>query len=326
METESPNNSKRIQELLKKNLCSANSILDQPVEIISLSPILDDILGGGLKAGSATIMTGVYKGGKTATCLHISKKFQEAGKKVYYVSVEHRLTKRDLLTHNIDTDPTKFQIIQSVEGSILSGEDFLRIMYSKMESEKNILMVVDSYSTLCSEELLSGDIADRFRDPMPLKLSAFCKAIPACLTINHNTIIGITHEIANQSPMSRKKTMEASGVKLQYQADFKLRVSHSTPIKEDDTNQIGQVIHWTCLTSALGPPNRSGDGKLYYDRGIDEVVELIDLGILTGAIKKSGSWIKYEDKSIQGVEKFTNFVKQDRKVFESIRDQVFSTI
>lgn len=313
-----------IKELLSKNVINAQSILEKKSEIIRLSPVLDDITGGGFKVGTSMIITGIYKGGKTATCMHISKKFQDAGKKVYYCSIEHRLTTRDIKTHNVDCNPDKFQIVQSTEGHILSGEDFLRIMVSKLETESNILMIADSYSSLCSEELFKGDVGDRFRDPMPNKISQFCKWIASYLLLNNNTLIGITHEIANPNAMAYgRKTMEASGVKLQYAADFKLRVSHATPIGEKG-QEIGQIINWECVTSALGPPHRRGEGRLLYDSGIDELGELIELGASTGIIRKKGPYLYIDDKACQGFEKCRDYLSEHPDKVAALQEKLAS--
>lgn len=315
---------KELDKLIKKAVCNASSVCDKEYDIINISPVLDDILGGGIRVGTSTIITGIYKGGKTCTCLHIAKKFQQKDYKIYFFNIEHRLTKRDLESiEGLDLSDSKFEIVQSVPGQILSGEDYLRILRAKIETETNCLFIADSYSNMCSQELFDGDVGDRFRDPMPLKLSAFCKVISSYLSINNNTLIGITHEIANQAPMSRKLKIEASGNKIQYASDYKLRVQFSKPIMgTDGKTQAGLEINWACPWSCLGPPNREGVTRLIFNKGIDEVGELVNIAIECNVVKKAGSWISFEDLQAQGLEKFMNLINEKPKIIQEITQKV----
>ena len=314
------------QEMIGKNdLPNFPKVGKDPIFFVS--PVLDDVLGGGIKVGTSTIITGIYKGGKTCTCLHIAKKFQKAGYKVYYLNIEHRLTKRDLEgVEDLDLSSDKFEVIQSREGCILSGEDFLRVLRSKIETETKCLFIADSYSSLCSQELFDGDIGDRFRDPMPLKLSAFCKVVSAYLSINNNTLIGITHEIANQAPSmgpNKKMKVEASGNKIQYASDYKLRVQFSKPIVgSDGKSEIGKEINWHCTWSCLGPPNREGITRLIYNQGIDEIGELVNIAIECGAVKKAGSWFSGGEDNAQGLEKFMILLKEKPEILENIQNDM----
>ena len=62
---------------------------------ISVSPALDLALGGGIREGSVTIMSGDPKTGKTTTALYAASKAQQAGKTVVYFNTEGRLTKEN---------------------------------------------------------------------------------------------------------------------------------------------------------------------------------------------------------------------------------------
>lgn len=325
--TESGFNKKKLDKLMKSAVCNANSVTDKKYDIISISPVIDDIMGGGFKVGTSMIITGVFKGGKTCTTLHIAKKFQAAGYKVYYLNIEHRLTKRDLEgIDGLDLSEDKFAVVQSTPGTILSGEDFLRILRSKIETESNCLFIADSYSNLCSQELFDGDIGDRFRDPMPLKLSAFCKVVSSYLAINNNTLIGITHEIANQAPSmggAKKLKIEASGNKIQYASDYKLRVKYSGAITgADGKSEIGKEINWVCTWSCLGPPNREGTTRLIYNKGIDEVGELVNIAIECGAVKQAGAWYSIGEHKAQGLEKFMVMLGEHPELLGVIKSTV----
>ena len=114
-----------------------SSIIDRPLEIISIGPKLDIALGGGVPEGSLFIMTGPEKVGKTVTALTFCANAQKNhDRKVYYANIEGRLRKRDLNgISGLGLKPEEMQIISSTEGNILSAEKYLSIIDNIVHTE-----------------------------------------------------------------------------------------------------------------------------------------------------------------------------------------------
>lgn len=319
---------KNIIKLIKSSVFSASHLLDKKRRIIPVSPCLDDLLGGGISSGSLVIIRGQYKAGKTTTCLHFAKKAQQQGYKIVYLDIEARLTQRDLLSiPGLDLSPEKFELCAHSEGNILNGEDFIAVAEHKLKVEQNVVVVFDSFSQLISQDNMHNDIRDRTRDSMPLTLSKFCKRALPALNVNDNICIGITHDIANQGPGMATK-VEASGRKIQYANSFKLAARWASEWVEDGQT-IGQDIHWECENSALGPPNRTGVGKLRYGEGLDEIAELIPMAENTGVITKKGSWyyLSWDDEEkYHGVDKIVNKLRLDPESFKRVLEEVYSRL
>jgi recombination protein RecA len=314
-----------IGKLIKESVFTAAHLLDKERRIISVSPCLDDLLGGGITSGSLVIVRGQYKAGKTTTCLHFCKNAQKAGFKIVYLDIEARLTQRDLLSiPGLDLSAEKFELCAHSEGNILSGEDFIAVGEHKLKTEKNVVVVFDSFSQLISQDNMNNDIRDRTRDSMPLTLSKFCKRALPALNVNDNICIGITHDIANTGPGMATK-IEASGRKIQYANSFKIAARWATEWTEGET-VVGQDIHWECENSALGPPNRTAVGKLRYNQGLDEVAELVELAILSGChqIRKGGAWFEVEGKEakINGIANTIEYLKTQPELCERIKAEV----
>ena len=280
----------KLDKLLKKSICNASSLIEKDCEPISISPKWDDLCGG-LLPGTLSIFAGKYKTGKTSLCLHIAKKLQGAGYKIYFCNAEHRLSKRDLKQNGLDLSEEKFQIIQSSDDAILYGEDFIAIADHKLNTEKNVAVLIDSFSQLSSKDLVDADIRDRYRDSIPLLLAQKKKKMgnSGVLKVNNNIILGITHEIADQNPYTRTTKMEASGNKIQYACDYKFRIITSQPYEEPGGIH-GLKINLECVTSPISIPKRQAELVYIFNEGIDEVGELLDLAIETGIVDKRGNW------------------------------------
>lgn len=311
---------KDIDKLYKDNFSSAQDIIDRPRKIINVSPTIDVMLGGGIPSGSFMIVTGKQKLGKTTMCLHVCGKAQKEGFKVYYFNIEGRLKPRDLKgIPGLSLEKDKFQIIESVPGKVLNAEDYLTILNHKLETEQNSLFLMDSTSQLCSAGRKANDVGDRFRDDVPLMLADLTKRAANILPVNNNILICITHIIANQGN-GHSPWMEASGQKIQYASDIKLKATHDTDYTVGD-KQVGQIVHWQCDTSALGPPNIKCDSLLRYGEGIDEYYDLLQMCIDLGLVAKGGAWLTIGEQKVQGMEKGRTYLKENPEIYENLTKQ-----
>ena len=305
-----------------------SSIIDQKLKIISVSPKIDIALGGGVPEGSLFIMTGPEKVGKTVTALAFCANAQQDKRKIYYGNVEGRLRKRDIEgIKELDSDAEKIKIIGSTQGNILSAEKYLGIFDQIIHTQPDTVCVIDSFSALASDAELKGDLTDQQVMSVQKVLAKFCRRIAPALPINKVTVVGITHLMANVSTFGRGKAkVEKSGTALKYQVDVKLHASHLSPILQGDT-QIGQTIHWQVVTSAIGPPGQKVDSHIKYGRGIWKEMELADLLIDFGIVKKSGAWLTLpNDEKMQGKNNLAKYLEDNPDQYKEFEDNIFSMI
>jgi recombination protein RecA len=306
---------------------SANSIMNEPNVVIPFSPAVDLILGGGIMEGSFVIMSGRPKSGKTSSALDFAGTAQRTeyvndlcpnGRHIYFFNVEGRIKGRDLKgITNLDKSDDKLTIISSKPGNILNAEDFLEILENYVHTKPGAIFIIDSLSQLCSSSRRAEPVGNRFRDDVPLMLAGLTKKLSGILPINKSILIGITHLYSNQDPKSKVKWVEASGQKIQYAADVKLRVTHFTPhiYKE---NQVGQIIHWVCEVSGIGAPGGKSDSLLRYGHGIDKEWELMNYGSGIGLFDKAGSWYTFGDERVQGQDNACQFLRDNPELYDEL--------
>ena len=305
-----------------------SSIIDQKLKTISISPKLDIALGGGVPEGSLFIMTGPEKIGKTLTALAFCANAQQDNRKIYYGNVEGRLRKRDMEgIRELDLDPEKIKLIGSTQGNILSAEKYLGIFDQIIHTQPNTVCVIDSFSALASDSELTGDLSDQQVMTVQKVLAKFCRRMAPALPINKVTVVGITHLMANVSTFGRGKTkVEKSGTALKYQVDVKLNATHTKPIMQGDT-QIGQTVHWQIVTSAIGPPGQKVESHIKYGRGIWKEMELADLLVDFGLVKKSGSWLTLpNEEKMQGQTNLAKYLEENPKQYDEFEETIFSIV
>lgn len=316
---------KKIADIIKNNMFSATAILERQRDVISLSPSLDDILGGGIQSGSLVILVGEPKVGKTTTCLHFAKKAQQKGYNIVYLNIEGRLSERDLTSsYGLNIDGIK--VIESTPEHPMSGEDFVGAAEFILKGSTKTVVIFDSFSQLIDESNQMSDIGGFSRDSMPLILSKFCKRVVPHLSITNNICLGITHQVANTSGYGSYKS-ETSGKKIQYAMNFKLRATKSElwyDTKDTKkTKPIGQIVEWICDNSAIGVKGKTTTSYIRYNVGIDEEYEIVSTATSLGILKLSGSWYTLDDgKKVQGLDNMVQYVKENPELFEQIKEEV----
>ena len=307
---------------------SAHEFADKKKIVIPMSPKIDMSLGGGIPEGSLVLLTGPKKCGKTSSALHFAGIAQQMeytsdlcpnGRWVYFFNIEGRFKTRDLegiKTLNWD----RFKVIESKPGNILTAEKYISIGEKLINTKPGAIFVFDSFSQLCTAGEREADIGDRYRADSPLLLARFTRRIANVIPINKCVVVGITHMIANQG-MGHSLYSEASGNKIQYQADVKLRCTHHQPILVGET-QVAQNNNWICEFSAIGPPGAKTTSILRYGYGLDKEAELLDICSDLGIITKGGAWYTFPDESkYQGQEKASQALRDNPGLYTELEGQ-----
>lgn len=315
-------------------MMNANVLKDQAPQVIKTTPQMDLMLSGGVPEGSFVVVSGPPGLGKSAMSLHIAGNAQRVpsewgDREVFYFDIEGRLKDRDVYMNlNLDTSPEKFHLIRSTRDKIMMGEEFVEIGEKLIKHKPGCVFIFDSFSALCTKARHEGNIGDRFRDDSPLLLSAFCKRISQIIPVNKSIVIGITHRIANQGPGMSQWT-EASGQKIQYQADVKIKGLFDRGWNSGN-EQIGQEVHWECEKSALGPPHRKAMCRLRYKHGFDQEAEIYDLATEFGVIRTAGAWAKIdykgEELKFNGLEKCCQELKANKDLYDYIYSKIFDDL
>lgn len=273
-------------------ITKGNKVLDSILDLknISVSPSLDDALGGGLTEGQVVVMTGDPKTGKSVTCLHIASKAQAMGKRVYYVDTECRLEKKHLQgIKGLNVDDVN---VIGPHDEMKSAEQYLNMIADVIKSDEGAVIIIDSISNMLPQEEMIGDLTSRVRAQLPRLLSIFLKRTASDIRQNRIVMICITHNIANTggSKWSPEKKSD-SGNQLQYQASTNMVITHKERWQSAAGEDLGQKVNWLIKTSAAGGiPNTKTESWIRYGIGIDEAKELANVAADLSLIKKSGSW------------------------------------
>jgi recombination protein RecA len=318
-------------------ILTGNAIVDRKSVIIPVSPSLDIVLNGGIPEGSFVVLTGQPKCGKTTTSLDFAATAQKpeyqgalkTPREVYYLNIEGRLKKRDLEgIPGLNLD--RFHVIGSQQGKILHAEEYLQIAEKIINEIPGSVLIIDSYSALCTEAEITSEMDKMQRADGAKLLAKFCRKVANVIPVNKNIVIGITHLMGNPTGYGAE-FKEKSGQAIAYQTDIKLRAKTFKPwTLSADSTQIGQEIEWQVICSALGPPGGNITSYIRYGQGVDKYMEAITLASDMGIIHKGGAWYTLtalEDKpKFQGAEKVRQYLLENTDAYSGLVKSIKETM
>lgn len=317
-----------IQSKYGKIIESGNVVLDRlnELSVLSVSPAIDLALGGGFREGQVIILGGDPKTGKTTTALYAAAKAQAAGKKVYYVNTEGRLTKHNF-TGIKGLDIEAIEIIQSTDDKpMVSAETYLNVMEKLIKEEENLFFICDSTSNMVPQDELDGEIRTGVRNALPRLLSMFFKRTSGDVTRNKAMGVFILHNIANTggSRFAPSK-MQDCGNMIQFQAGTNMVITHrgKWEVPKESGNHVGQIANWKVMTSAAGgTPLTQFQSWIRYGVGIDEAQELGQIASEFALIQAKGAWYTFtsliEDKDEPEIQKWLNANHPEAKTEEEV--------
>jgi recombination protein RecA len=112
------------------------------------------------------------------------------------------------------------------------------------------------------------------------------------------------------------------GNALKFYASVRMDIRRIGALK-DKEEVVGNLTRVKVVKNKVSPPFKTVEFDILYGQGISKEGELIDLGIKSGLVEKSGSWFSYKDQRIgQGKENVRQFIKDNPKVATEIEKEI----
>lgn len=290
------------------------------VDVVPTGSIsLDLALGvGGIPRGRVIEIYGPEGSGKTTVALHILAEAQKQNGVGAFVDAEHAL----------DPDWAK-KIGVNVDDLLISqpdsGEQALQIVETLVRSGEVDVIVVDSVAALVPQAEIDGEMGEfqiglqaRIMSQALRKLSGIvAKTKTAVIFLNQTRMkIGIFFGNPETTP---------GGLALKFYASARIELRRIAQIKKGP-EIIGNRIKAKIVKNKVAAPFKTVEFDIYYNEGISKLADLINTGLKLEVIKKTGSWLQFENTKLgQGVEATKLFLKENPEIGEKIREALFRT-
>jgi len=112
------------------------------------------------------------------------------------------------------------------------------------------------------------------------------------------------------------------GNALKFYSSVRLDIRRIGQIKDKD-QIVGNQTRVKVVKNKVAPPFKVVEFDILYGEGISKEGEIIDLGVLSGIVEKSGSWYSYNGERIgQGRENAKKFLLDNAEISNEIEDLI----
>lgn len=116
----------------------------------------------------------------------------------------------------------------------------------------------------------------------------------------------------------------SGGLALKFYASVRIDLRRIAQIKKGD-EIVGSRVKAKVVKNKVAPPFKIAEFDIYYNEGISYITDLINIGIKQEVIKKSGSWLQYNEIKLgQGMDGAKTFLKDNPKIIKEIEKEVLN--
>ncbi len=279
---------------------------------------LDIALGGrGVPRGRITEMYGPESSGKTTLALHVIAHAQKNGGVAAFIDAEHALD--TTWAKRLGVDVSSLLVSQPDH-----GEQALEIAEMLVASNSVDVIVIDSVAALTPKAEIEGEMGDMQVGLQARLMSKAMRKLTALTSKSKTSLIFINQIRMKIGVMFGNPETTTGGRALKFYSSVRLDLRRITTIK-DSTAAIGSRVRARVVKNKIAPPFRDAEFDVMFDSGISYEGDLIDLGLATNVVDRSGAWLNYGKVRLgQGRENAKKFLMENRDVCDEIKAKVLA--
>ncbi len=284
--------------------------------IPSGSLALDLALGvGGYPRGRVVEIYGPEASGKTTLALHAVASVQRAGGTAAFIDAEHALDSEWARRCGVNVDEL---LISQPD----NGEQALEITDTLVRSGAVDLVVIDSVAALVPRAEIEGEMGDAHMGLQARLMSQALRKLTGSISKTKTTVMFINQLREKVGIVFGNPETTSGGKALKFYASIRLDIRPIEPIK-NGTDIIGRRVRVKVVKNKVSPPFRIAELEILAAEGISREGGLLDMGVTTGVLEKSGAWINYGKQRIgQGREAAKQFLREHGDVATEIETKV----
>jgi recombination protein RecA len=279
---------------------------------------LDMAIGvGGVPRGRIVEIYGTESSGKTTLALQIIAEAQKRGGICAFVDAEHALDPEYARAIGVQID----QLYVSQPGT---GEEALEIMDALIRTGAIDVVVLDSVAALVPRAEIEGDMGDAHVGMQARLMSQALRKIGGSVSKTGTVAIFINQLREKIGIAYGNPETTPGGRALKFWASVRLEVRRVDTIKQG-TEVIGARTRVKVVKNKVAPPFKQAEFDILFGKGISRVGGILDLGVESGIITKSGTWFTYGDIRLgQGRENARTFLEEHPDIADEIEARIRS--
>jgi recombination protein RecA len=277
---------------------------------------LDAAIGiGGIPRGRITEIYGPESSGKTTLCLHVIANAQRGGGIAAFIDAEHALDIGYARKLGVDVD----NLLVSQPDT---GEQALEIAETLVRSSALDVIVIDSVAALVPRAEIEGEMGDSHVGLQARLMSQALRKLTGAINRSQTAVI-FTNQIREKiGVMFGNPETTTGGRALKFYASLRMDIRRIGSIKDRD-ELVGNKARVKVVKNKVAPPFKQADFDIMFNVGIDHFGIIVDLGVESNVIQKSGAWFSYGDVRLgQGRENAKAFLQENRELAAEVEAKV----
>jgi recombination protein RecA len=290
------------------------------VEAVSTGCLSLDLALGvmGVPRGRIIEIYGPESSGKTTLAQHIVAEVQKTGGVAAYVDAEHAL------------DPEYAQKIGvNIDELFISqpdtGEQALEIVETLVRSNAVDVIVVDSVAALTPKAEIEGEMGDQHMGLQARLMSQALRKLAGIVSKSKTTVVFINQIRMKIGVMFGNPETTPGGNALKFYSSVRIEIRRAAQIKQGE-QIIGNRTKAKIVKNKVAPPFRSCEFDIMYNEGISIAGDLIDLGVASEVIQKSGNSYSFNGEKLGlGRENAKTTLRSNPQLLKTIRQTIEKT-
>jgi recombination protein RecA len=203
-----------------------------------------------------------------------------------------------------------------------TGEQALEIAETLVRSGALDVVAIDSVAALVPKAEIEGEMGDQHVGLQARMMSQAMRKLTATVSKSHTCMIFINQLRMKIGVMFGNPETTTGGRALKFYSTIRLEIRKITSFKEG-SEVVGNRTRVKVVKNKVAPPFKEVEFDIVYGKGIDHLSEIIDVGVETGVLARSGAWFSYkEDRIGQGRERVKEFLNEHKDLALQIEEQV----
>ena len=287
---------------------------------------------GGFPIGRITEITGLEQSGKSLLSAHVLAETQKQGGVAVLIDTETAVSREFFDAIGVDVSKLLYITADTVE-DIFETIDTIIEQVRKGDKDKLVTIVVDSVAAASTKRELEADYdKDGYATDKAIIISKAMRKITNVIGRQKITLVFTNQLRQKMNAMAFSDPWTTSGGKaIAFHASVRLRLASTGKIKakDDKGNErvVGIKVRANVIKNRLGPPLRSADFDIFFDRGIDNYGAWLGAMKDYNFVKQGGAWYTYVDTETG--EEFKFQAKELQEMLEtnpSVKEQIYKRI
>lgn len=281
---------------------------------------LDLALGiGGIPRGRIIEIYGPESSGKTTVALQCVAEAQKAGGTAAFIDVEHALDPVYAKALGVDIDSL---LVSQPD----SGEQALEIAEALVRSGAIDIIVIDSVAALVTRAEIDGEMGDSHVGQLARLMSQALRKLTGVLSKTDCAAIFINQLRDKIGVVYGNPETTTGGRALKFYSSVRIEVRKGEVLK-DGSDMIGVRTKCKIVKNKVAPPFKTAEFDIMYGKGISHVGELVDVGVDTGVVKKSGAWFYYGETRLgQGRDNVKKLFEDNIELAKEIEEKIVAAV